>query len=581
MVEVRVERRLAAILSADVAGYSRLMGADEEGTLVALKACRRELIDPKIAEHRGRIVKITGDGALVEFASAVDAVRCAVDIQRAMAGRHAGISEERRIEFRIGINVGDIIIDEGDIYGDGVNIAARVETLARSGGVSLSDAAYQQIKGKLDLEVSDMGEQQLKNIAQPVRVYSVRLDGASVRPALALPDKPSIAVLPFTNMSGDHEQEYFSDGITEDIITALSRLRWFFVIARNSTFVYKGKAVDVTQVGREFGVRYVLEGSVRKSGQRVRITCQLIDAITGKHIWAERYDHELTDIFAVQDEITKSVTAAIEPKLLAAEGMRAESRSVEDLNAWDIVARAVSHFWKLTAADSKTAIAILRQAVERFPAYAPAHSMLAFAMLVSEHAAWLPAGGEREYAGRLAHRAAELDDGDPWAYLALGHLAFMERQTDQAVRQFQVALDLNPNFAAAHGYVGWALVFDGQSEKALRCFEQAMRMSPRDPLNAFFLAGVSAAHYLAGRYNEAVGWARQAIQQRPGILGGHRILSASLAQAGSMEEAKVAMNHLRQLHPDISIAWIKQSVPYTAEPMVHFLEGVRKAGLTE
>ncbi len=272
-----------------------------------------------------------------------------MEIQRAMAERNAAIPEERRIEFRIGINVGDIIIDEGDIYGDGVNIAARIETLAAPGALCLSDGAYQQIKGKLAIEVSDMGEQQLKNIAQAVRVYSVRLDAAPVRSVFALPDKPSIAVLPFTNMSGDPEQEYFSDGITEDIITALSRFRWFFVIARNSTFVYKSKAVDVKQVRREFGVRYVLEGSVRKSGQRVRITAQLSDAITGKHIWAERYDHELTDIFEVQDEITRSVTAAIEPKLLAAEGARVESRSDEDLNAWDQVARALSHFWKLTA----------------------------------------------------------------------------------------------------------------------------------------------------------------------------------------------------------------------------------------
>ena len=290
------------------------MGVDEEGTLAALKALRREVIDPKIAEHRGRIVKTTGDGALVEFASAVDAVRCAMEIQHALSERNAVISEDRRIEFRIGINVGDIIVDEGDIYGDGVNVAARIESLARPGMICLSDSAYQQIKGKVPLDVSDMGERQLKNIAQAVRVYSVSPDAAPEGPVLALPDKPSIAVLPFTNMSGDPEQEYFSDGITEDIITALSRLRWFFVIARNSTFVYKGKAVDVKQVGRELGVRYVLEGSVRKSGQQVRISGQLIDALTGNHIWAERFDRELTDIFALQDEITTSVTAAIEPK---------------------------------------------------------------------------------------------------------------------------------------------------------------------------------------------------------------------------------------------------------------------------
>src|SRR5665811_2381808 len=312
MAEARVERRLAAILAADVAGYSRLMGVDEEGTLAALKADRREIIDPKIAEHRGRIVKTTGDGALVEFASSVDAVRCAMEIQRALAERNAAIPEDRRIEFRIGINVGDIIVDENDIYGDGVNIAARVETLASPGAICRSENAYQQMKGKLTLVVSDMGEQQLKNIAQPVRVYRVRLDGATATVAPTLPDKPSIAVLPFANMSGDPEQEYFADGISEDIITGLSKLRWFFVIARNSSFIYKGNAVDVKRVARELGVRYVLEGSVRKSGNRVRITAQLIDAATNNHIWADRYDGELTDVFALQDEITKKVVAAIE-----------------------------------------------------------------------------------------------------------------------------------------------------------------------------------------------------------------------------------------------------------------------------
>jgi adenylate cyclase len=307
MAEARVERRLAAILAADVAGYSRLMGKDEEATLAALKAHRKEVIDPKIAEHRGRIVKTTGDGALVEFASAVDATRCAVDIQRTMAGRNAAIPEDRRVEFRIGINVGDIIIDEGDIYGDGVNIAARVESLATPGAICLSEDTYKQIKGKLEIDVSDMGEQQLKNIAQPLRVYGVRPDVVQTRPALALPDKPSVAVLPFQNMSGDPEQDYFVDGMVEDIITGLSRIKWLFVIARNSTFTYKGRAVDVKQVGRELGVRYILEGSVRKVADRVRITGQLIDVGTGAHVWAERYDRKSDDIFALQDEITLSV----------------------------------------------------------------------------------------------------------------------------------------------------------------------------------------------------------------------------------------------------------------------------------
>jgi TolB-like protein len=394
-----------------------------------------------------------------------------------------------------------------------------------------------------------------------------------------LPDKPSIAVLPFINMSGDPEQEYFSDGITEDIVAALSRLRWFFVIARNSTFVYKGQTADVKQVGRDLGVRYILEGSVRRSGQRVRITCQLLDAINGSHIWSERYDRELTDIFALQDEITTSVTSAIEPKLLAAEGLRSETRSTADLDAWDLVARALSHFWKLTAADSTAAIAILRQAVQLHPGYAPAHSMLAFAIFASGYAGWIPAGTDRELAARLASRAAELDDSDPWVHLALGYHAFTGRQTDEAVRHFRAALDLNPNFAAATGSIGFALALDGRSEEAIRHFEQALRMSPRDPFNSFFFVGIAVAHYLAGRFSESVNWARQAVQLRPGYLGGHRILCASLAQSGQIEEAKAAMNVLRKLQPDISIAGIRQAVPYTPEPMERFLDGLRKAGL--
>ena len=405
------------------------------------------------------------------------------------------------------------------------------------------------------------------------------MPAASSGAAAALPDKPSIAVLPFTNMSGESDQEYFADGITEDIITALSRLRWFFVIARNSTFAYKGQGVDVRQIGRDLGVRYILEGSVRKSGQRVRITGQLMDAMTGNHIWAERYDRELTDIFALQDEITASVTTAIEPKLLSAEGIRAETRSIDDLDAWDLVARALSHFWKLNAAESEIAIAILRQAIERHPNYAPAHSMLAFALLVAAHMGWIPAAYDRKVAERLAQRAAELDESDPWAHMALGYLAFAARRTEEAVRRFRAAIDLNPNFAAAYGYIGWALAHDGQSDEAIKNLQQAIRMSPRDPFNVFFLAGLAAANYLAGRYSEAAEWAEQAVQLRPGHLGARRKLCASLAQAGQIEEARAALSTLRQLQPDISIAWIRQSVPYTSGPMEHFLEGMRKAGL--
>jgi adenylate cyclase len=579
MAKARVERRLAAVLAADVAGYSRLMGVDEEGTLAELKAYRHDLIDPKIAEYRGRIVKTTGDGVLVEFPSAVDAVRCAIEIQRTMAARNAAIPEDRRVEFRIGINVGDIIIDEGDIYGDGVNIAARVESLASPGEICLSDNAYQQIKGKLAFDVSDLGEQHLKNIAQPVRVYGVRLDGTPERPALVLPDKPSIAVLPFQNMSGDPEQEYFADGISEDIITGLSKLRWFFVIARNSSFTYKGKAVDVKRVSRELGVRYVLEGSVRKGGNRVRITSQLIDATTGNHLWAERYDGDLSDIFMLQDEITKKVVAAIEPKLLEAEGIRSQSRSSEDLGAWEMVIHANSLFWRLTKTESLAAIATLKRVVERHPEYAPAHSMLAFSLLLARQFGWISMEPQVKQAEALAVRAAQLDDGDPWAHLALGLVATARRRTNEAVEEFQRALDLNPNFAAAHGYLGFALALGDRSDEAIDHSEQAIRMSPHDPQNAIFNVHIAAAHYLMGRYAEAAGFGRKAIQQRFGLPNGHRIYAASLAQAGQIEEARAELARLQELHPENSIAWIEQNIPYTPGPMAKLLEGLRKAGM--
>ena len=376
----RIERRLAAILAADVAGYSRLMEADEEGTLTQLKTHRRELVDPKITEFGGRVVKTTGDGLLVEFASVVDAVRCAVEVQRGMVKRNALIPEKKRIEFRVGVHQGDIISDAGDTFGDAVNIAARLEGLSFPGEVCISSRAQEDAVGKLDATFEDLGEQHLKNITKPVRVYRIRPDGVSMQPiqqALALPDKPSIAVLPFANMSGDVEQEYFVDGVSEDIITALSKLRWFFIIARNSSFVYKGKTVDIKQVGRELGVRYVLEGSIRRSGERVRITAQLVDASTGNHIWADRYDGDLNDVFALQDKITNSVVAAIEPRLLEAESVRSHSRSPDDMRAWDLLMQATSLFWRLNKTDGEAAISILRRAVKLHPEYAPAHSMLA------------------------------------------------------------------------------------------------------------------------------------------------------------------------------------------------------------
>ena len=590
VVEARVDRRLAAILAVDIAGYSRLMGANEEGTLRQLKEHRKELIDPKITEHRGRIVKTSGDGMLVEFVSVVDAVRCAVDVQRGMIERNAKLPVESRIQFRVGINVGDIISDDNDIYGDGVNVAARLEALAEPGGICVSRNVHDQVRDKLSFSFEDIGEQVFKNIARSIGVHRVSLaenapltvlksTAAAQKPELASSDRPSLAVLPFANMSGDPEQEYFADGISEDIITGLSKLRWFFVIARNSSFAYKGKTADVKRAARELGVRCVLEGSVRKSGNRVRITAQLIDAATGNHIWADHYDGNLTDIFALQDEITEKVVAAIEPRLLEAEGIRSQNRSPEDLGAWDMVIQANSLFWRLTKAETETAIETLRRAVQRYPEYAPARSMLAFVLLISGYLGWGLMDPQLKEAATLAGRAAELDDSDPWAHLALGFVAFVRRRTNVATAEFRRALALNPNFAAAHGYLGWTLAFDGQADQAITHLEEAIRLSPHDPQNAIFNTGLAVAHYLEGRYTDAVEYSRKTLQQRSAFTAGHRIYCASLAQDGQIDEAREALARLKEMHPDLSIAWIERHVPYTPGPMAKFLEGMRKAGL--
>ena len=591
-------RKIAAILVADVVGYSRLAGADEDRTLARLRGLRSDLIDPAIDAHHGRIVKRTGDGSLIEFRSVVDAVRLAVEVQSAMVERNAGVPPDRRIEFRIGIHLGDVVEEaDGDLMGDGVNIAARLEGIAKPGAICLSEDAYRQVKARLDMQVADLGPVQLKNIAEPMRVFSIEI-GVAARPrrgptepdaterlsvALKQPDKPSIAVLPFENISGDPEQEYFADGISEDVITGLSKLRWFFVIARNSSFRYRGKKIDVKRVARELGVRYVLEGSVRKGGSRVRITAQLIDAATGNHIWADHFDGDLSDVFALQDEITKKVVAAIEPRLLEAESLRSQRRSPKDIDAWDMLMRANSLFWRLTNTETEAAIAILRRAVELHPDYAPAQSLLAFMLLMTRWAVRTASEFEPEVkeAANLAARAAQLDDSDPWAHLSLAWVAFAQRQTNEALDEYRRALELNPNFAAARGYLGLALALDGRSDEAIENIEHAMRMSPRDPQNSLFNAGLAAAHYLAGRYTEAVGFARRSSQQRQGLIAGSRILIASLAQAGQIDEARAALQRSKEIHPNLSIAWIEKYVPYTAGPMAKFVEGMRKAGVPE
>ena len=465
----RVERRLAAIMAADVAGYSRLIEADEEGALGRLKALRAEIIDPKIAEHRGRIVKTTGDGLLVEFASVVDALRCAAELQAAVAETNSSLPLERRIDFRIGIHQGDIVVEDGDIFGDGVNVAARLEGLAEPGGICVSSRVQEDAAGRLDLAFQDLGEQNLKNIARPIRVYRVGPDKAATplaQPTLPLPDKPSVAVLPFQNISGDPEQEYFADGIVEEIITALSRVRWFFVIARNSCFTYKSRAVNVKQVGRELGVRYVLEGSVRKSGNRMRITAQLAEAATGNHVWAERYDRDLADIFAVQDEITERVVAAIEPELYSAERFRSQRKTPESLDAWECVIRALSLISQDTHARNTEAEALCRRAIEISPGYGQAHSL--FAWVITRRTLWSGDVTTVAVEANTAVRTAlVLDERDPWALLVHGMVLWRIRRQADAVRAYRRALELNPSFALAHALLGLPLAAQGLHEGAV------------------------------------------------------------------------------------------------------------------
>ena len=486
-----VERRLTAILAADVAGYSRLIGADEEGTLAQLKAFRKTLVDPTIAKHRGRIVKTTGDGMLVEFASAVDAARCAVEVQRGMADENTEIPQAKRIEFRIGIHLGDIIIDDNDIFGDGVNIAARLESIAVPGGISISRAVHDQVRDRINVCFDDKGEIALKNIARPVQVFAI--SGAKElkttvspesKPALALPDKPSIAVLPFTNMSGDPEQDYFADGMVEDIITALSHFKALFVIARNSSFTYKGRAVDVKQVGRELGVRYVLEGSVRKAANRVRITGQLVDTATGAHLWAERFDGGLGDIFDLQDQVTESVVGAIAPAVEKAEIERAKRKPTESLDAYALYLRGLARFYQFANRQANDeALRLFNSAIELDPDFASAYGRAASCYVIAKINGWI-SGTPNEIAEvtRLAQRAVELGKDDAIALAASGYaLAYVVRDLGVGAALIDRALVLNSNLAEAWFCGGWAKIWLGEPEPAIERFARAMRLSPLDP----------------------------------------------------------------------------------------------------
>jgi adenylate cyclase len=583
----RVERRLAAILTADVAGYSRLMGADEEGTLAALRLIRRELGDPKIAEHRGRIVKTTGDGLLVEFPSVVDAVRCAVEVQRAMAERNADVPADRRIEFRIGIHQGDVIVEDGDIFGDGVNLAARLESLAEPGNICVSDRVQADTMGKVDVTFDDLGERQLKNIARPVRAFAVRVGvepsypPAPARPAMPLPDKPSIAVLPFQNMSDDAEQEYFADGIVEDIITGLSRIKWLLVIARNSSFIYKGKSVDVKQIGRELDVRYVLEGSVRKAGNRVRITGQLVETQSGAHLWAERYDRPLDDIFALQDEITLSVVGAIAPSLRTAEIERVKRKRPESLDAYDLVLRALPLVEAGNPQEAAQAIPLLERAVDLAPGYALAHGLLAEAHHLKYQ---FGARSEEDRAASVAHARRVLATGadDPEA---LSYAAFVigldAHDHATAIDTFYRAIALSPSLANAHGQLATVLVRLGKAQEAIEHAEWAVRLSPHGLAALRGYSALSHAYFLLERYAEAATAGRRYAQGRPRFAPAHFVLAACLGRMGHIQEAKECVARGLALDPDFTIGSLMRRLSMLPDVAAKWAAPMRELALPE
>jgi adenylate cyclase len=578
-----MERRLAAIFAADVAGYSRLIGADEEGTLARLKAHLRELIDPTIAEHQGRIVKTTGDGVLAEFASPVKAVRCAIDVQHGMAGRNAGVPEGQRIEFRIGINLGDVIVeDDGDIYGEGVNVAARLENIAEPGAVYISRTVRDFVDGTPELVLEDLGERELKNIARPVQVFRIappQTAGAAQAGPPAVPHKPSIAVLPFTNMSGDAEQEYFSDGITEDLITDLSKISGLFIIARNSSFAYKRRSVKVQEIGRDLGVRFVLEGSIRKAGNRVRITAQLIDAGSGGHLWAERFDRELTDIFATQDEVVEKIVAALAVNLTQGEAQRLRRRGTASVEAYETWLRARELLSRSTREAIAQAKAMYRRAIEIDPNFAAPHAGLSLATISEYVSDWAADPQEAlDEAERWARRALELDDQEPVSHMALGNVMLWRRNHDGALDECRRMIALDPNFAQGHSATGLALMYAGRAAEALEAFAIAKRLDPHSP--SIVLHFVAQANFSLGRYEAAAEHLLERIARTPATDSSRMLLAACYGHRGRAEEARAVWAELMKINPGFSLAQRERVLPYK-EPrdFQRIADGLAKAGL--
>ncbi len=576
MPNIRVERRLAAILAADIVAYSRLIEKDEARTLTAIRAIRSEVLDPLIADHRGRVVKLLGDGAIVEFSSVVDAVTCAVAVQEAVAAHQREVPADGRILFRIGINVGDVVVDDSDLLGDGVNIASRLEALAKPGGICISDAAQKHLAGKTDFAFEDTGERMLKNIAQPVRVWRWARDQAPATAAapLPLPDKPSIAVLPFDNLSGQPEETYFSDGITEDIITGLARFRSLFVIARNSSFAFRGKSIELAEIGRRLGVSYLLEGSVRRAGDRMRITAQLIEAATGAHLWAERYDRSLDDVFAVQDEVAQMIVAALFGRIQEVGFERSSRIPTASLTAYDCLLRGLAHFRAYAKDENQRACEMFEKAVVLDPRYALAHAYLALVRITTHGWATAPAEVlDGAFAG--ARRAVELDPQESRCHRILSEICLLRREYDMAEQHAYQAFDLNPNDADAMMEKGRVLALRGRPEEALNCLEAAVRLNPLHP--PWYNSSFGIALYSLRRFAEAA----QALKRipDPGTWSRARV-AACYAQLDRSAEAQAAVAEVLRLQPDFSTAeYMRKSVLLErVEDRELLSEGLIKAG---
>ena len=580
------QRRLAAIVAADVVGYSRLMGADEARTLAALRSHRGELIDGKIAEHGGRIVKTMGDGLLLEFPSVVDATQCVIDVQQAMGRRNEAVEEDKRIVFRIGVHLGDLVVEGDDIFGDGINIAARLEAICEAGGVAISGTAHENIAGRIEVGFVDAGDQQLKNISRPVRVWQWTPTTSPVPTtgeALALPDKPAIAVLPFDNMSGAAENDYLGDGLTEEIITALADWRLFPVIARNSTFIYKGTPVDVKTVGQELGARYVVEGSFRVAGHRIRVIAQLIDASSGHHVWTDRYDRELDDIFDLQEEVARAIAGAIEPELMQFEHQRIERNSIEDLSAWEQYLAGLNCLYNSTREDLEKGTAIFEAMRQRYPDYSMSHT------------GWSLIGGWRIQSGYLAaetgrleaqleasQRGVELDRNNSVAYVALVNVLWRLGRYEEAINAGNQSISLNPSSAMGRWMMGVTLDYTGHHHEAIEQLLIAEKLSPRDPVIWLFRLYLALAHFQIREHDKAIKFAQQVLRERPRQQGAKLVQAAACAYSGRLETAKEALSNYMAQAGSFNYERVRQVFGFSDPAKVeYFMEGLRQAGLRE